>query len=262
MTMTKSNYFFLLISVTFYSLYVDWFTETERFHSMKEIPSSEKKGGISGEVVTVQIQDDAPKLEIEIAGAPEHLTWNTQVRYTISVSDPKDGVSRYGEIDGRSCLMEIEYFPAGEELQMNEAIKTKEEHKGLSLMKRSTCFGCHADKTRLAGPSFAEIAARYKNNPGTAEELGSHVINGSSGIWGSQMMPSHPDLSLEEAAQIAGYILEQGRNKNRWIYPGLEGTFRIIEKPADREQGIYVLTASYTSTSNIRGEQSVAYKIK
>lgn len=262
MTMTKSNYLFLLITATFYLPPVGWFFETGRPYSMNEIPSSEKQGGIVGEVVAVQTQDDAPKLEIEIAGAPEHLTWNAQVRYTISVSDPKDGTSRYGEIDGRACLMEIEYFPTGEDSHVREVSKSHKEHKGLSLMKRSTCFGCHADKTKLAGPSFAEIAERYKNNPGAAKELGSHVINGSSGIWGSQMMPSHPDLTLEEAAQITDYILEQGRNKNRWIYPGLEGTFRIIEKPEDREQGIYVLTASYTSTSNIRGEQSVVYKIK
>jgi cytochrome c len=239
-----------------------WFPETGRSQSISESASSENLRVISRDVVTFHRQDDAPKLEIEIAGAPDHLSWNTQVRYMISVSDPKDGDSRFGEIDARTCLMEIEYFPAGEVSRVNEAIENAEEHIGLSLMKRSTCFGCHADKTKLAGPSFAEIAGRYENNSVTLNQLGSHVINGSSGIWGTQMMPSHPDLTLEEAAQIADYILEQGRNKNRWIYPGLEGTFRTMEKPEDGEQGMYVLTASYTSTSNIRGEQRVVFKIK
>lgn len=60
-------------------------------------------------------------------------------------------------------------------------------------------------------------------------------------------MPSHPDFTPEEAAQIADYVLEQGGNKYRWVYPGLEGAFRIIEKPETDSQGVYILTASYTS---------------
>lgn len=229
---------------------------------MKEIALGE--GGV-GPGSAVPELDHAPKVEIEIPGAPEHLTWNTQVRYIISVSDLKDGESRYGEIEARACLMEVEYFPAGDEKKVNELIKAsqqKKEHKGLSAMKRSTCFGCHSDKTRLVGPSFQEIAGRYQNNPVTVKELGGRIIGGSSGIWGSQVMPSHPDLTLEEAAQIADYILQQGGNKNRWIYPGLEGTFWVIEKPENHDQGIYVLTASYTSTSNIRGQQCVVLKIR
>ena len=251
----KSIYVFLLISVSFYIGYSGWFYDNARVDLMQEMKSEKKQG------YTVHTQDDGPTVELTIAGAPEHLTWNTQFRYAISVTDPKDGESRFGEIDARACLMEIEYFPAADQLEVNEVIKTKAEHKGLSLLKRSTCFGCHADKSRLAGPSFAEIAERYENNAATANELASHVINGSTGIWGSQMMPAHPDLTLEQAVQIVDYILAQGKNGNRWIFPGLEGTFRTVEKENDGH-GIYVLTASYTSTSNIRGEQSVVFKIK
>jgi cytochrome c len=261
MIMTKPISIFFLVSVIVYVLDNGWHLQTGPSESMSEISSSGKGRVVSRDVVAVD-QDYSPKVQIEIPGSPDHLPWNTQVRYGISVSDPKDGDSQFGEIDARACLMEIEYFPVVEVSQVNEVSKTGEEHRGLSLMKRSTCFGCHADKTRLAGPSFAEIASRYEKNPVTINNLASHVIKGSSGIWGSQMMPSHPDLTLEEAAQIAAYMLEQGRNKNRWIYPGLEGTFRVIEKPEDGKQGIYVLTASYTSTSNIRGEHRVVLKIK
>lgn len=257
--MIKSIGILLFVSATLYINNVDQFFESTFFGSIDIRPSAERHDDFQDETVT---QDGAPKIAIEITGAPAHLGWNSQVRYTISVADPVDGLSKFGEIDGRACVMEIEYFPADAQSQVNDVIKTREEPKGLSLMRRSTCFGCHADKTRLAGPSFAEIAGRYENNAANIKELGAHVINGSSGIWGNQMMPSHPDLTGEQAGQIVDYILDQGRNKRRWIFPGLEGTFRTIEKPGDHDQGIYVLTASYTSTSNKRGEQSVVFKIK
>lgn len=251
----KSIFLFLLISATLYIAHPESFPEPRSVKLMNDDTS----GGTLGELA--HTQDKVPTVEVTIAGAPEHLTWNTQFRYIINVVDPKDGESRFGEIDARACLMEIEYFPGGHKPEFNKVLNKNVEHKGLSLLKRSTCFGCHADKSRLAGPSFAEIAARYENNPATLNELGSHIINGSTGIWGSQVMPSHPDLKPEEAAQIVDYILKQGANRNKWIYPGLEGTFRTVDKEND-EQGLYVLTASYTSTSEIRGEGSVVLKIK
>src|SRR5688572_13324858 len=135
--MMKSIYFFFLIS----GVMCAFVFPRERVH------------GAEGQ--RMKNQEEAPKLKIQIPGNPEHLTWNTTVRYTISVSDPKDGESRYGEIDSRAVVLELEYAEANEDLDATQLLKDadkKEEHKGLGLMKRSTCFGCHADKTRLAGP--------------------------------------------------------------------------------------------------------------
>ena len=258
----RAIYFFLLASASLCTLHFVPLCQIEPLPFVETISEGMTR---ACEFVSVRHQDNAPQLELKLPGAPEHFTWGTQMRYTINVSDPKDGESRYGEIDARACLLEIEYIPAQNKTEMDERIKRslrKPEHTGLSLMKRSTCFGCHADKTRLAGPSFEEISGKYENNSDIAAKLGQNIIDGSSGIWGDQMMPSHPDLTIGEATQIADYILEQGGNKNRWIYPGLEGSFRTIEKPATHDHGVYLLTASYTSTSNIRGEQSVVFKIK
>jgi len=257
----KSLYFVLLISATTLSATYVWSPVGMKKPSE---PIAEGRAMIYQPRV-VQKQENAPKVEITLPGDPQDVTWSAQVRYAIHVSDEKDGDSKYGEIEARECLLEIAYFAVSEETEVREILGTsrkEQEHPGLSLLKRSTCFGCHGDKTRLAGPSFMEIAGRYEYNSRTAKDLGSRIIGGSSGIWGSQVMPSHPDFTMEDATRIADYILEQGGNKNRWVYPGLEGTFRIIKEPEDHDQGIYVLTASYTSSSNIRGEHSIILKIK
>jgi len=75
-------------------------------------------------------------------------------------------------------------------------------------MKKSTCFGCHAQTTRAAGPSFQEIATRYETNETTINNLANHILNGSIGVWGNQQMAAHPDFTGEQHRQIAKYILE------------------------------------------------------
>lgn len=211
-------------------------------------------------------QDDSiPEVELVLAENPAFFSWGSQVRYTINVSDKKDGQSKYGEINANEVTLKIAYLPVTDNEQAKEKIMPTEkqpEPEGLLLMKRSTCFGCHADKTRLSGPSFLEIAQKYENISGNIESLASSISGGSSGNWGNAVMPAHPDFTAKESQQIAAYILEQGARKNNWILPGLEGAFQIIKKPADSENGMYVLTATYTSQSEVTGQTSLILHIK
>ena len=204
---------------------------------------------------------EAPQVKISIPDVKKTYTWSEQVRYSITVTDPKDGDSKYGEITSQECLLTVAYLPGNEKEEVGKVTEQKET-KGLSLIKKSTCFGCHAHKTKLAGPSFQEIAQRYESNEQNIKNLSQHILNGSKGIWGDQQMPAHPDLSEEQRRQIASYILEIGDHPYRWIYPGLEGTFRIMEKPKVPQDGVYVLTASYTSTSGVEGKHVVILTIK
>lgn len=209
-------------------------------------------------------QNSSPSVKILLPEDKETFTWESQIRYAIEVSDAADGESRYGEINANEVLLEIAYMPVSNAELVKEQVeeaKIREEHQGLTLMKKSTCFGCHADKNRTAGPSFSEIAEKYEQNSNTIKTLGNNIVQGSSGIWGSLEMPAHPDFTLEEAMQIADYILEQGGKKHHWVYPGLEGTIRIINKPENDSQGVYILTASYTSQSQVRGQHTIVLEI-
>jgi cytochrome c len=208
-----------------------------------------------------KLQPAAPQVKFLTPDEKTSYTWNEQVRYSISISDPKDGESKYGEIPSQECLLTLEYVPVNKEDEIKKAIEKKEE-KALSLVKKSTCFGCHAQTTRVAGPSFQEIAARYETNEATINNLGDHILKGSIGVWGNQQMPAHPDFTEEQCRQIAKYILEIDNHPYRWVYPGLEGVFRVIDKPSIDREGVYVLTASYTSTSGAEGRHSIVLKIR
>ena len=62
------------------------------------------------------------------------------------------------------------------------------------LLASSGCTGCHAPDSRVVGPSFKEIAGKYR--PEERERLAMKVRQGSQGVWGNIPMPPN---ALSEA---------------------------------------------------------------
>lgn len=208
--------------------------------------------GLHGFILTEnQTQNNPPQVKITLPKDGAKFGWNSLVRYSIAVSDVEDGKSEYAEIPTSAVFLETIYLPSlGEAKQYLEQLsKSNRDLPGLALIKSSICFTCHADKTRLVGPSWAEVAERYSSDPTKRQIVADHIISGSSGIWSdvpNVQMPPNPTMTRQQSLQIVDYVLQQGANQNRSIYPGIEGTFRSIEKPANNGEGVYVLTASYT----------------
>lgn len=229
--------------------------------------SKSASNGLAYTLISKETQDTSlPLVKLQLShNEGEPLSWGAFVRYTIEVSDEVDGNSKYGEINNNQVLLEIEYLPnQGEKVALENKVVNQNvpEPEGLSLMMGSTCFSCHADKEMLAGPSFAQIADRYDDNTKNLTLLAQNIWKGSSGQWGTMQMPAHPDLTLEETQKIAEFILAQGSRKNHKIMIGLEGTFQVLEKPKGQTQGTYRLTASYTSSSSVKGQQRILLPIK
>ncbi|MFS2014193.1 c-type cytochrome [Azospirillum sp. CT11-132] len=82
----------------------------------------------------------------------------------------------------------------------------------LALAEKSGCLSCHAVDTRIVGPSYSEIAARYrgKNN---ADALVSKVKAGGEGSWGAVPMPPQDDLSIDDAKTLVAWILSGAPQK-------------------------------------------------
>ena len=58
-----------------------------------------------------------------------------------------------------------------------------------ALSRKSGCVACHQVDKRLIGPSYQEIAAKYKVDAGARSRLAKTVRNGGGGIWGAIPMP-------------------------------------------------------------------------
>jgi len=84
---------------------------------------------------------------------------------------------------------------------------------GLDLAKRFGCMACHAVDTKLVGPAFHDIAARYGRPPQSDAEarLVAKLKSGGSGAWGDVAMPPQPQVGAAEARAIVQWILVGAR---------------------------------------------------
>jgi cytochrome c len=57
------------------------------------------------------------------------------------------------------------------------------------------------------GPSWLDIARRYETTEANLDLLAERIRLGSEGIWGESPMSAHPDLSVQDARDMATRIL-------------------------------------------------------
>ncbi len=76
------------------------------------------------------------------------------------------------------------------------------------LLAKYNCQTCHAVRTStLPGPSFLDIAKKYASDPQAIGDLETSVVNGSSGTWGSNAMPS-TDIPNKDLRALVVWILQ------------------------------------------------------
>lgn len=79
---------------------------------------------------------------------------------------------------------------------------------GAALVQKANCLGCHAPDQKKVGPSFKDIAEKYKGNKGAAAELEKKVRSGGSGNWGKMAMPPTPaSVSDGDIKDIVQWVL-------------------------------------------------------
>ena len=78
---------------------------------------------------------------------------------------------------------------------------------GMSLIAKNDCKVCHATSDKLIGPSYQQIAAKYKSTPANINMLSSKIISGGAGNWGQVPMAAHSNISKADASEIVKYIL-------------------------------------------------------
>jgi cytochrome c len=77
------------------------------------------------------------------------------------------------------------------------------------LAKKHACLACHTVDKKLVGPSYKEIAAKYRNDPGAAARLADRVKKGSQGIWGPVPMPPNAAVPEADVKALVKWVLSQ-----------------------------------------------------
>jgi cytochrome c len=76
-----------------------------------------------------------------------------------------------------------------------------------ALLVKNNCLACHNVNQTVVGPSFKDVANRYRGQADAADRLAKKIRAGGAGVWGSMPMPAHPQISESDAKKLAVYIL-------------------------------------------------------
>lgn len=77
----------------------------------------------------------------------------------------------------------------------------------VDLARKHSCVSCHAADRKLVGPSYKDIAARYRGQADAGARLADKVRNGGSGVWGRMVMPPMTKVPDADLKALVDWIL-------------------------------------------------------
>ena len=77
----------------------------------------------------------------------------------------------------------------------------------LDMATAKGCMGCHTIETKLVGPAYKDVAAKYKGDAGAVDKLAKKVVAGGVGVWGEIPMPPNAAVTPEEAKKLVDWVL-------------------------------------------------------
>jgi cytochrome c len=223
-----------------------------------ELTVSDAKGASRTVSVPVMVGNSAPVVRFATPRDGDFFTPGKPVAYALEVTDHEDGSSREkaGEFAARTLVSSSVRGADG---------KGQPADPGFALMKASDCFNCHAVEHRIIGPSFLEIADRYRGQPGALDVSVTRVRAGSSKVWGEVPMLPHPQHSVDEVNLMLRWVfaLEKGKGGPALVR-GLSGE---ITAPKDDKAGLFILEATYADAGrapagSLSGKASVTLRTR
>lgn len=80
---------------------------------------------------------------------------------------------------------------------------------GADLAKAKNCLSCHSVATKIVGPAYKDVAAKYAGQKDAEAKLVDKVMKGGSGVWGAVPMPANTQVSEAEAHTLVKWVLSQ-----------------------------------------------------
>jgi cytochrome c len=75
------------------------------------------------------------------------------------------------------------------------------------LAKKNGCLACHAVDKKLVGPSYKDIAAKYKGQADAEAKLVKKVKEGGKGVWGEVPMPPNAAVKDDDIKALVKWVL-------------------------------------------------------
>lgn len=185
-----------------------------------ELTATDAAGAATKSALSIVAGNSQPEVKLLTPADGDFFLPGQPVKWSAAVRDAEEGDSAtQPDSFGARLLLSASLDRGGAEAP------------GLTLMKSADCFNCHAPEHRIVGPSFLEIAAKYRGVEGAAKASAERVIKGSSGVWGPVPMLPHGHHTREQVEQMVEWVfsLQPGADKPI-LQRGLAGEVAV---PAD-----------------------------
>ncbi|HEX2533855.1 MAG TPA: PKD domain-containing protein, partial [Chitinophagaceae bacterium] len=213
------------------------------------LTATDPKGLSNSKTLEIKAGNEPPAVAIDLGKANRtfYFPGNT-LNYAVKVSDKEDGSLASGRITPAQVAVSIDYLPIG-----YDQIEASQTHRGVDmsafnttgqiLISRNDCKSCHTMDKKSVGPSYLQVARKYKGTPGNIDKLARKIIQGGGGVWGEHAMSAHPQLAVTDARSMAEYIVNLDEKKAAVKSRPVKGTYTLSDTV--KTKGTYILRAAY-----------------
>jgi cytochrome c len=82
-------------------------------------------------------------------------------------------------------------------------------HANEKLAQASGCMTCHAIDKKVIGPSYKEVAEKYRGDKSAEGKLFQKVKAGGKGVWGETPMPPNAHVKDDDIKTLVQWVLSQ-----------------------------------------------------
>ncbi|MDB4504196.1 carbohydrate-binding protein, partial [Akkermansiaceae bacterium] len=183
----------------------------------------------------VSAGNSPPKLAFQSPLDGSFFTLGKPLKYRLAIQDNEEGNSKLKPNSFASTVVTL--------------APLAKVSPGLSAIRASDCFNCHHASQKLIGPSFNDIAKRYKGNAAAFDSSVERVIKGSSKVWGEVPMLPHPNLKRNQVASMVRWIYSLSEKNTPQVSRGIEGNMT----PSSVNQSLE-LSANFTDLGAYEGK--------
>jgi cytochrome c len=217
---------------------------------------ADAKGASASQSLEIVAGNAPPVLEFDLAGSNRSFFFpNKKLLYEVRVTDKEDGSLADGGIDPAQVAVNIDYLAEGyDKIAIAQGHQFADGNARFAAAKKildkTDCNACHKAAEKSIGPSYRDVALKYKGQTGAVELLSGRIINGSTGVWGQVAMAAHPALTAGDAAELVKFILSHGDEKAHPAPLPVKGTYATTVPKDDKGEGVYILRAAYRDRGN------------
>ena len=209
-----------------------------------ELEVSDSAGARSVLSLPVIVGNARPAVEFVTPRDGDFYNADEPIKYQVVVRDQEDGTSDFEEAEAKG-IEPIESTAPNRLFVEATAVKAESdsanEPAGLSLIRKSDCFNCHAVSRPLVGPTFVDIANKYRDQPHQLDQSVTRVLQGSTGVWGKVAMLPHSQHTREQVLQMVEYVFSVRADASNPSARGFRNTLEL-KQPMD----LVRLEATYT----------------